>query len=374
MNSNKLDQELIRLPDPPKDLPRSWNWRRWRQFYTAGFFVCLFSLWAIGRWANILILDQLSDSFAWTASLFLVIGLILVYHFQLRGYRENYSKKANKPLYQAIRRYRRRDQNERYLQIFPRYQIDQNNYYLIWYVPGFGNAFVASLTAGSEPLIFNDQGQWLDNESLFNKIALMWSYALDFSPRSVRWNQIQDIKKRQRKITRTLNELPALLSINQHPIQESGFGQAYEKIREAYPAIKSLYRHDFDSRLKLARWAEAYGYDSITHMDYETILDLHLQNERVQQSIHDFKLSHRTDLAAVAAERLVHSIGQNPPSTGSWKRQKELIEGLSILSERFQRPKGRFRLIDGEWVAPEKFLVAYRARVAYARQVDQQRP
>ena len=371
LESNELDKELAQVPSPPADLPRSWNWTRWLKIYRFAFFVTLFVLWYLGRWLNIPLLAIFQGSCLVTFGIFLFLGLFLINHFQMRGYRENYSSRANRNLFQALKRYRRPKLNENFLQIFPQYVIDDNVYFLTWYVPGAGTVFSTSLKPGSEPLIFDPEGNWLDNEILFSKLSLMWMYALDFAPRSLQRKKISSHKKYRKVIPKYLAPLPGLLRHNEKRFIDQGFKQEYDLIVQGYPAMLALYRNSLDTSFKIVQWADAHGWDSMTILRYGDILQFHNKNERREELKSDFIKRHNIPAVNKAATKLVIQLTEGEQSRLFWHRKTDLILGLRNITESFSRSENKFRLDDGKWIPPKEMIESYRSRVAFARQVDE---
>ena len=371
LEPNELDEELIKLPSPPSDLPRPWNWTRWLRIFNFSLFVTLFVLWFLGRLLDIQVINMFSGSCAVTLSIYMFIGLYLMNRFQVRGYMENYSRRANKPLNKAMKRYRRPQLNEYFLQIFPLYLIDGEPYYLVWYVPGAGTVFAASLHPGSEPLIFDPDGNWLDNHSLFSKLSLMWMYALDFAPRSLQRKKISSAKKYRKLISQKLEPFPSLLHQNEKALIEQGFKQEFDLIDQGYPAMLALYCNSLDTNIKMVQWADAHGWDSMAIMRYGDILHLHNENERREEAKSNFKKQHNIIAVNGAATKLVIHLREKDQSQIPWHHKSDLIFALRTMTEEFSRSEEKFRLIDGQWIPPQEMIETYRSRVTFARQVDE---
>jgi len=373
LEPNELDEELAQLPSPPSDLPRVWNYTLWQRILSVGFFLLLFITWFIGKALNIAFMEirTFGGSLIFSFGVLLFLGLYLLIRFQMRGYQENYSRRANKPLHQAIKKYRRPRHTENILAIFPRYKIDDEDYYLVWYVPGSGTVFPASLEPGSEPLIFDKDGKWLDDKELFYKLALMWMHALDMAPRSLQYTKIRNAKKYCKLIQEYLDPLPEILHLNKKAFVDQGLKDDIDLILQKCPAMFALYRNSLDTNYKLIQWAEAFGWDSMTLLFYDVILDFHNQNDIKQKAKEDFIKRHNTEAVNEAATKLVLHINDKKSSSYMYYQKSKLLLGLLALTERFLRPEDQFQCINGQWVCPDKMLKSYRSRVTFARQVDE---
>lgn len=373
LNPTPLDQELMEMPSPPADLPRPWDINRWQRYLAVLFFLILFTTWFIGKELDIAFMEIRTLG----GSLVIAFGSVFFLYFyllnrsQTLGYLKNYSARANKPLHRAIRRYRRPGADENLLQIFPRYQIGDEDYYLVWYVPGSGTVWSTSLKPGSEPLLFNSAGQWLDDHEIFNKVSLMWMHALDFAPRSLGRKKIQKAKKYQHEIKRILSPLGDILKQNQKALIEGGFENEIKLILQEYPAMLALYRNSLDTNYKIIQWADAFGWDSMTVLDYDVILDLHEKIQLRNNIKADFNERHRINKVNQAAEKLVLYLRDVDDSHRKYYQLPRLIEGLGVLTENFDPAQEEFTYRDGQWVPPEKMIKAYRSRLEFARQVDQ---
>lgn len=373
LNPTPLDQELMQMPSPPADLPQPWSYQRWQRYLAVLFFLILFTTWFIGKRLDIAFLEirTLGGSSVIAFAVVLFLGLYLLNRSQNLGYVKNYSARANKPLHKAIKRYRRPGANENLLQIFPRYQVGDEDYFLVWYVPGSGTVWSTSLKPGSEPLLFNQDGQWLDNQEIFNKVSLMWMYALDFAPRSLRQKKHQKAKKYQQEIKRVLSPLGDILKQNQEALIEEGFESEIELILQEYPAMLALYRNSLDTNYKIIQWADALGWDSMTVLDYDAILDLHEKIQLRNKIKSEFKERHRINKVNQAAEKLALFLRDVDDSHRKYFQLSKLLEGLGVLTENFDPSLEEFTYSDGQWVPPEKMVEAYHSRMDFARQVDQ---
>jgi len=367
-----IDAELEKLPAPPTDLPRPWRGVVWRRWFTVGFFVTLFSLWLLGRQLHIrfMALETFGGACISAGGIFLFSGLYLLNRFQSRGYHENYSARANRPLNQAIRRYRRPRASEALYQLFPRYVIGDNIYCLVWYVPNVSTAIAASLGPGAEPLLFDGHGNWLDDEPLFHKALMMWSYGIEFSPKSIQSGLVTDFNGLQRHVIRYLSPLPRLLETNAKAFLKRGLKQEFDLVVKGYPAKLAQYRYGLDFMRKNIEWAEALGWDSLTELRYDDMLRYHEQSVRVVESLRQFIEKHRMPEFEAAAVKLRNVVAQKREVLGGWRRRRALDHGLQALAVPVPLTEIRFRLENGHWVGPEQMLQAYRSRVAYAREVD----
>ena len=366
-----LDSELKQLPSPPAGLLRPWNWTRWKRIFGFSFFIVLFGFWFLGRLLDIPIINLFSGSCGITISLYMVLGLYLMNRFQMRGYSENYSRRANKLLHQAMKRYKRPQHNENFLQIFPRYIVNGEDFYLSWYVPRAGTVLAASLKPSSEPLIFNSQGQWVDDELLFSKISLMWSIVLSIAPRTFQQKNYKDVKFLRRFINNTLTSLPENLKSNEKVINEQGLKQESDLIIKGLPAYLALYRNSLDTNLKIIQWADKYGWDSITEISYDDCLLLQNGTKELEYVRDGFKERHNHASIRKAATRLVIHMTEKEQQKVPWKNRKELELGLRGMTEEFPNDDSQFRFEDGIWIPPEEMKKAYRSRVTFARQIDE---
>jgi hypothetical protein len=361
------------MPSPPPDLPQPWNYQRWQRYLAVLFFLILFTTWFIGKRLDIAFLGirTLGGSLVIAFGVVLFLSLYLLNRSQSLGYLKNYSARVNKTLHSAIKRYRRPGADENLLQIFPRYQIGEEDFYLVWYVPGSGTVWSPSLKPGSEPLLFNHDGQWLDDQDIFNKVSLMWMYALDFAPRSMRQKKHQNAKKYQQEIKRVLSPLFNILKRNQQALIEEGYQYEIELILQEYPAMLALYRNSLDTNYKIIQWADALGWDSMTVLDYDVILDLHEKIQLKKKKEAEFKEQHRIKKVNQAAEKLVLYLKEVDDSHRKYYQLPKMIEGLGVLTESFDPALEEFTYLDGRWEPPERMIKAYRSRLDFARKVDQ---
>jgi len=368
-----LDQLLMKMPTPPSDLPRPWNYQRWQRYLSVLFFLILFGTWFIGKGLDISFLEirTFEGSLLIAFGVVLFLGLYLLNRSQTLGYIRNYSARANKPLQRAIKRYRRPLADENLLQIFPRYRVGKEDYYLVWYVPGSGTVWATSLKQGSEPLLFDENGQWLDNQELFSKVALMWMYALDFAPRSLRQKKHRNAKKYQQEIQRILSPFWGTLKNNQKTLIDQGFEEEIELIHIGYSAMLALYRNSLDTTLKIIQWADALGWDSMTVLNYDVILDLHEKIQQKNKIEKEFKEQHLIKKVNLSAEKMVLFLREVDNSHRNYFQLSMMIDGLETLTESFDPSPEEFKYIDGLWLPPQWVIKAYQSRVDFARQVDQ---
>ncbi|MEW6569385.1 MAG: hypothetical protein AB1449_14720 [Chloroflexota bacterium] len=367
-----VDAELERLPPPPTDLPRPWSGPRWRRGFALAFFVTLFALWFLGRQFHLrfMALHTLGGAFATSIAIFLWLGLYLINRYQLRGYFENLSARANRPLNKAIRRYRRPRASEAFYQLFPRYRIDGETYYLIWYVPNVGTAIAASLGPGAEPLLFDARGHWTGDETLFQKAILMWAYGIEFSPKSFTSGLVSDYNGLQKYLVKHLARLPRLLETNAGAFEKRGLKNEWECVVSGFPAKMALFRHALHMMRNLIEWSEAHGWDSIVEMHFDDIEQYHEQMIRVVESQRRFREKFGIPSLEAAAMALRNVVAQRREVFGGWRSRGALDRGLQALSVAVPERTTEFRRVGHNWIGPEQALQAFRSRVAFAREVD----
>jgi hypothetical protein len=349
-----IDGESEKLPPPPTDLPRPWRGVVWRRWFTVGFFVTLFILWFLGRQLHIrfMALETFGGACISAGGIFLFSGLYLLNRFQSRGYHENYSARANRPLNQAIRRYKRPRASEALYQLFPRYVIGDNIYYLVWYVPNVSTAIAASLGPGAEPLLFDGHGNWLDDEPLFHKALMMWSCGIEFSPKSLQSRLVTDFNGLQAHFIKYLSPLPRLLEMNAEAFQKRGLKQEFDLVLEGYPAKLAQYRYALDFMRKNIDWAEAHGWDSLTELHYDDMLQYHEQRVRMVESQRQFAEKHRMPEFEAAAMKLRNVVAQRREVLGGWRRRMAVDHGLQALAVPLPVAQDHFRLEDGSVGGP----------------------
>jgi hypothetical protein len=324
----------------------------------------------MGRWLDIKVLRLFSGSCGISVSLYLILGLYLYNHYQIRGYFNNYSRRAHPSLHRSIIRYKKSKLSESLYQLFPKYLIDGSAYFMVWYVPKTGTAMTGSLKPGSEPLIFDSNGQWLDDERLFARIALMWSILLGITKRHLRQKYHKDAKILSAFVTQDLTTLAERLRENHDTLKSLGLEEEYHIVLRGIPVVAALYRNALDVNLKLGQWGDAYGWDSITEIDYQDALILVEGTKELEHAKDAFKRQHDHSRITQAATRLAKTINQTDQGLG-WKGKKDLLWGLGGMTEDFSNDELRFRFQDCRWIAPDNLLSAYRSRLRFARQVDQ---
>ena len=370
-----LDKELVQPPPPPEDLPKPWDGLLWRRLFTLGFFITVFGLWRVGVWFDMSFMEirQFAGSFTLTAGLYLFLGLYLINRFQLRGYYANYAARANKPLNKSIYRYRRRKASENLYQLFPRYMIGGEAYYLVWYVPNTSLRITRPLKPGSEPLLFNDQGEWLDDEALFQKALMMWFYGREMSPGTLDSSLTRSYNGLRRMISRYLPRLPRLLKINAELFEASGLGAELALVASAYEAKCALFRNSLQMLLAKHLWATAHGGDSLTQLRYEDILRYHEVDEAAIEARRRFAETHALEQAEAAALTMRRALLQRGAQGRRWKQRKELDESLQVFAAPNPAGESYSTHSDEGWQGSQDSAMAYRARVAYARELDAQR-
>ena len=359
---------LPQLPDPPQDLPKPWNFREWQRWFLVGFFICLFSLWSLGRIFDIRYLN-LGGACVSSWGIFLFLGIFLITRFNNRGISENYTSSANPALAHSLKKYRKKKPREAYFELFVKYIIDNQDYYLVWYVPGIGSTLTRSLAEGAEPLLFNKEGKPIDDPELFSKVFLMWSYGLNISPGTIQHKLIKDRNQMKKLGDQHLPPLPYLLELNSSLITDLGLSAELHLVKTNFFAKYALYLHSIDILEKKIAWAESHGWDSVTQLRYQDFRSYHKANEKVVQSRRQLMEKYHLRESEAAAQRIIEGVQTNP---GPWIERKQLIDSLEIYSTPL--PAGEIHLrigTDGKWILPEDVIKSYRSRVNYASQVDQ---
>lgn len=366
-----LDTELGKLPPPPADLPKPWDGAQWRRLFFVSLIAFAFVLWFAGRLFEIPILSDFANACTFSASAFLVIGLLLVNRFGMRGFYVNYAASTNKPLNKAMRRYKRHGMSEAWYQLFLQYMIDGEKYYLVWYVPNTGPALTRALKAGSEPLLFDAQGRWLDDEVIFNKVFMMWYYAKEFSPGNLRDRRIGEYNTFRKLILRHIPPLPRRLRENESTFIQRGVQVELELVGEAFPARSAFLRNSLEILLSKIAWAKAHGGDSLTQLRYQDILDYHDANIRATESRRAFREVYRLDEAEEAALTMSKVLMEKGASSKEWMHRDTLDDSFQAFSAPIPLgPDPYFVKKDGRWLPPDNILEVYRSRVAYAHEVD----
>jgi len=359
---------LPQLPDPPQDLPKPWDFRIWRSWFVFGFFISLFSFWFLGRLLDIRYLN-LGGACVSSWGIFLFLGIILITRFSNRGFRENYSPYTNQALGRAIKKYRKRKPREAYFSLFPRYIIENQEYFLVWYIPGTGSPSTRNLAKGAEPLLFNKEGNPLNDPELFSKVLLMWSYGLYISPGTMQYKLIKDRNQLKKLGDQYLPPLPGLLNINSSLIEDIGLSAELQSVKTNFSAKYALFLHSVDILEKKIAWADSHGWDSLTQLRYKDFKTYHAANVEVIQSRKHLMNEYQLVDSEVAATRLIKGIQLNPRE---WLNKKQLTESLEVFSAPL--PTGEIYMKKGihdTWNPPEEMLEAYRSRFAFASQVDE---
>jgi len=362
-----LDEELSRLPEPPNDLPKSWRPSLWRQCYLVGFFVAVFGLRLLGGILGIEFLRMWEADWALACGTWIFVGIAMYYVFVSRSYLKHIYAKG---LHRRMFAYRRSGANEGIFSLFPRLVLAWKEHFLIFYVPG-STPGTRQLAAGAEPLLFDAEGQWLDDEPLFHKALLMWSQALDLSPGTLENKIAKDHKGLAKLIVRYLPPLPGLLDQNAATFERRGLGAELALVRQGYPAKCAYFRHSLHVLQRKVEWGDAYGWDSLTELRYEDMLRLHEAKASAFESRRLFLERHHLNEVEAAADKLQGIVARE--RSGPWVERKALKGGLQVLAAPHPTGEIHFEKVEGEWRAPEVMLQAYRSRVAYAREVNAKR-
>jgi hypothetical protein len=358
---------LPQLPDPPPDLPIPWDFRKWQPWFFFGFFVALFGLRLLGSIFQIEYLD-LGGACVWSWGIFLFLGIFLVILFSNRGYRENYSYWANPTLFKSIKRYRKKKPREAYFSLFPKYLIKQQEYFLVWYVPGTGAPSVRNLSPGAEPILFNKSGEPLDDPDLFSKVFLMWSYGLDISPGNFKYQLTKDLNTLKKLGDQHLPPLPRLLELNSTLIEDLGLSPELKMVNTTYPIKYALYNHTIDTMEKKAIWADFHGWDSLTQLRYQDFLSYHEANVELVNARKLLIEQYSIGVAESAARKLRDTI---QTQSGRWIERSQLIDSLEAFSVPLPTGEIHFKQeLDGSWKPPEEILAAYRSRLEYVKTLD----
>jgi len=345
------------------------------RLFALGFLVTILGLWRIGVWFDISFMEirQFAGSFTLTAGIYLFLGLFLINRFQLRGYYANYAARANKPLNKAIYRYRNRKASDNLYHLFPRYLIGGETYYLVWYVPNTSTRVTRPLRPGSEPLLFNHQGEWLDDEELFQKALMMWFYGREISPGTLDSSLTESYNGLRRAVVRYLPRLPGLLQANATQFEVEGMGAEMELVQSAFPPKCALFRNSLQLLLAKHLWAAAHGGDSLIQLRYEDILEYHEADEAAIEARRTFAERHALDQAEAASLRMRAAVIGRGMETRKWMHPKELDESLQAFAVPNPAGESYFTKVEGGWQGPEEALKAYKSRLAYARELDAKR-
>ena len=362
-----INLNLPQLPDPPSDLPEPWDIRKWKPWFFFGFFVTLFGLRALGALLQIEYLD-LSGACVWSWGIFLLLGIFLVLLFGGRGLRMNYSSRANPTIAKSMKRYRKKKPLEAYFALFPKYLIGDKEYYLIWYLPGATAGAVRHLVPGAEPILFNKAGDPLDDPGLFSKVFLMWSYGLNISPGNFKYQLIKDRNTLRELGDKHFPPLPRLLELNTNLIEDLNLSPELKIVKTAYPIKQALYYHAIKTLEKKIAWADCHGWDSLTQLRYDDLLDYHTANVELVNARKHLIKQHRINVAESAARKIRETIQTH---SGRWIERSRLLNSLEAFSAPF--PPGEIHFVqesDGTWKPPEEILTAYRSRLEYVKTLD----
>jgi len=346
-----------------------WNAGRW----LFSFVLSLILAYASTRWleTRLGLAAQGSLACVVTSSLFIVGGLALYGIFPSRGWFENYSSLSNKPLHRTIVRYLNPKANTALLsRIYPRYIVGDRPYFLVWYLPGV-RLPSPNLSGGAEPLLFNSEGHWIDDEALFHKLALMWTVALFICPGNPLDKSLVNTVNRLKQMAQShLASLPGLLAVNADAFRRQGLGDDLGLVQAAYEAKCDWWRNTIRAGERKIEWANAHGWDGMPEMRYEDIRPFYDAYAQLVEAGRRFVARHRLAEAEQAALRLSGAVSGRKGISGGWTSRRALDAALQKFAAPFSPGEIDFRRVDGEWRAPEIMLAAYRSRVAYARQVD----
>ena len=358
---------LPQLPDPPSDLPEPWDIRKWQPWFFFGFFVTLFGLRALGSLLNIEYLD-LGGACVWSWGIFLLLGIFLVLLFGGRGLRENYSARANPTLAKSMKRFRKKKPLEAYFGMFPKYLVEEQEYFLVWYLPGATAGAVRHLVPGAEPILFNKAGEPLDDPDLFSKIFMMWSYGLNISPGNFKYQLIKDRNSLKKLGDKHFPPLPRLLELNANLIEDFKLGPELKMVKSTYPIKQALYYHAIEILEKKIAWADCHGWDSLTQLRYDDFLVYHEANLELVNARKQLIKQYSLGVAKSAARQIIETV---QTQSGRWIERSQLLNSLEVFS--VPLPTGEIHVKqaqDGTWEPPEEMLAAYRSRLKYVKMVD----
>lgn len=367
-----LDAEMAVRPPPPSDLPRPWNWRRWRQLFVLGFLGALVLVPMVGWVLNIRWMRMPEGVCTVSLGLFMFVGIYMLQHFHLRSYYKHYSWLGNKAVARSIRRYRKARASEALHEFFTCYQVDGAPYFLVWFVPGMNNRITGSLGPGAEPLLMNPDGQWVDDEILFHKVLLMWAFGRDFRAGFMPFfnDYVRDHRGMKRYVTRDVSRLPQLLDENRAAFRELGLESELAVVRQAYEAKCALLRNSLDLLRSKIAWGDAHGWMSVVQIRYEDALRLQEAESSVFKTRQSFIERHGLAEAEQAALKMYEAVHDRLVK-GGWRHYSALYSALGGFAAALPAGDDTFRLgSDGLWHTQSHILEAFRSRVAYARQVD----
>jgi hypothetical protein len=359
-----IDEEINRLPAPPKDLPSPWRgdvWRRW--FF--GLFLFVIFIIILGRiqfpqFASIWMVVFGCFMGLWTA-----LGLVLFIIYAQRPMIVN----RNQSHLRIVNKYKRKQVSEGLFPPRVKFVINGKGYFLYFYVPGTSGPNVFTLAKGSEPLLFDTDLHWVDDESLFHKSALLWAYMLEFSPQTIGNNRIYQYNMLRRSFLQHYSQLPLLLRQNHDAIVKKGVEKEYNLIISSIPSKAAYYRAILDKDLTMIAWGDAYGWDSTTELCFEHISLLHESQITFRSDILKFYKNHRVHEAENAASKLIQVIKESGPL--GWWLKNRLLQALQCFADTYNPPPEPIEKVQGEWQAPDLFLEGYRARIAWANEADE---
>ena len=368
----KVDQHgvittrLPQLPDPPEDLSKPWNLQLWLRWLLVAFFLVLFGLWFLGQKFSIQFFD-LGGSCIASWGIFLFLGLFLINWSGKRGFREHYSPRSNPALWRSIKSFRKKKPRESYFSLFPQYLIEDQAYYLVWYVPGSGSTLVRELAQGSEPLLFNKAGEIIEDEGIFAKVLLMWSYGLNFSPGTLRNKLTEDRKQLKTMLEEHFNQLPRLLDQNAAIFIDLGLKTELQLVKDGLPSKGAYFLHSIDILNKKIAWAEAHGWDSVACLQFCDLSAYHMANIKVIQARNQLVENYQLEKRELAAKELANQVRAH---SANWTNQNQLMKSLEVFSTTL--PVGEIHIqesADGQWLPPKQMLQAFRSRIKYAQSV-----
>jgi len=266
--------------------------------YTVGFFVFLFVLYLVGAALGNEILGDFTWAWTITCSTWLILGLFLIWLFQTRPY---LAEVRTRGLQRRFLRYRRKGSHEALFSLYPRLQIGDAGYFLVYYVPGMTVMGTRHLADSAEPLLFDTSGAWIDDELLFNRAMLMWAVAIEISPGTLSSKLVKESREFSRLIRRYLEPLTSLLDRNERMFLNLGHQNDFADVRRGVDAKLGYTRHSQHIIETKAHWGEEHGWDSMTVLRYEDALWLHEAKVEAFQARARFAARHRLDDVEAAA-------------------------------------------------------------------------
>jgi len=367
-----LDGEMAQLPPPPTDMPKPWNAARWRLAFCLGLLATYLSLVWIGRRLGDPVLSEGASAFAGSA--FLILGIILgglVWH--MRGYWVNYSRWGNPAVAAAFRRYRRMNLIEAWSPPYPRYAVEGKRYYLAWYTPVATKGPQREVVAGKEPLLLDEQGRWIDDEALYEKVTMLWSWAVNIAPGTGTSSRIRSHNRLLEILARSLPGLLVRLESNAERFARRGLAGELACVHEAYEARCAYLRSTLYGLRRWVEWGEAYGWDSLVELREEHVAPAVEAWAKMVVTRMEFRARHRLDQAETAGAQLQKAVAGRWGFLAGWKKRKQLNSELQIFAARVAVGDEGMPEWDRKaspWKTPDVMLQAYRSRVSYAREVD----